>query len=35
MGHWALLPGWVSATVLLALAALPAALAANSSGRWW
>uniref|UniRef100_A0A8C0NZY7 Protein Wnt n=1 Tax=Canis lupus familiaris TaxID=9615 RepID=A0A8C0NZY7_CANLF len=35
MGHWALLPGGVSAALLLALAALPAALAANSSGRWW
>ncbi|XP_052016194.1 proto-oncogene Wnt-1 [Apodemus sylvaticus] len=35
MGFWALLPSWVSASLLLALTALPAALAANSSGRWW
>ncbi|MEJ1271267.1 wingless-type MMTV integration site family member 1 [Cricetulus griseus] len=35
MGLWVLLPSWVSATLLLALTALPAALAANSSGRWW
>lgn len=35
MGLWVLLPNWASATLLLALTALPAALAANSSGRWW